>query len=177
MYYTATFAFVWLAVAKVPRGLGLAASAQRFVTVMATVWAGSQVRVKACHEPATSLPRAMPADMLCLLARKLVCDSCPTSRLGLQVTKVPRAAAALVLAPIVDRLMAWLQRVTKLESRRQVGGGRRVEASSGAAAHPAPHPSSPNLAAACTAQVFGWFVACCLGLALTLFSVVVLAWA
>ena len=42
-YYTATFAFVWLAVAKVPRGLGLAATAQRFVTVMAAVWAGSQV--------------------------------------------------------------------------------------------------------------------------------------
>ena len=45
MYYTATFAFVWLAVAKVPRGLGLAASAQKFVAVMATVWAGSQVNL------------------------------------------------------------------------------------------------------------------------------------
>lgn len=102
IYYTATFAFFWLVVAKVPRGLGLAASAQKFLTVMAAVWAGSQV------------------------------------------TKVPRAAAALVLAPVVDRLMAWLQRVGKLESRR---------------------------------QVFGFFVACCLGLAFTLFSVVVLAWA
>ncbi|PRW60029.1 TY4B-J: Transposon Ty4-J Gag-Pol poly [Chlorella sorokiniana] len=99
LYYTATFAFFWLVVAKVPRGLGLAVTAQKFLTVMAAVWAGSQV------------------------------------------TKVPRAAAALVLAPLVDRLMAWLQRVGKLESRR---------------------------------QVFGFFVAGCLGLAFTLFSVVVL---
>ncbi len=44
LYYTATFAFFWLAVAKVPRGLGLAATAQKFLTVMAAVWAGSQVR-------------------------------------------------------------------------------------------------------------------------------------
>lgn len=41
----------------------------------------------------------------------------------LQVTKAPRAAAALVLAPAVDRLMGWLQRVCNLQSRRQVGRG------------------------------------------------------
>lgn len=90
--------------------------------------------------------------MLCLGCAGMQVDMqrLPTPRLRLQVTKVPRAAAALVLAPVVDRLMAWLQRVTKLESRRQVGGGRRVGASGGAAAHPAPsgqaHQTLPLLA-------------------------------
>ncbi|PSC71015.1 TY4B-J: Transposon Ty4-J Gag-Pol poly [Micractinium conductrix] len=39
---------------------------------------------------------------------------------GSQVTKLPRAAAAVLLAPLVDRGMAWLQRVLGLRTRRAV---------------------------------------------------------
>ncbi|KAL4429345.1 hypothetical protein ABPG77_005119 [Micractinium sp. CCAP 211/92] len=39
---------------------------------------------------------------------------------GSQVTKAPRAAAALFLAPLVDRGMAWLQRSLGLRTRRAV---------------------------------------------------------
>ncbi|KAL4458659.1 hypothetical protein ABPG75_013524 [Micractinium tetrahymenae] len=39
---------------------------------------------------------------------------------GSQVTKAPRAAAALMLAPLVDRGMAWLQRSLGLRTRRAV---------------------------------------------------------
>ena len=39
---------------------------------------------------------------------------------GSQVTKAPRAAAALMLAPLVDRLMGALQGALGLRSRRQV---------------------------------------------------------
>ena len=107
------------------------------------------------------------------------------------MTKAPRAAAALVLAPLVDRLMGWLQRVCNLQSRRQVGRGGVGKGhsrgpSGGANGWPARRrgawplqagPRLPGSAPPRPAQVFGWFVACCLGLALTLFSVVVLAWA
>lgn len=43
---------------------------------------------------------------------------------GSQVTKAPRAAAALMLAPLVDRGMAWLQRILGLRTRRSVRLGR-----------------------------------------------------
>lgn len=44
LYYSGAFLFFWVYVFKVERGLGLAATAQRFAAVMASVWAGSQVR-------------------------------------------------------------------------------------------------------------------------------------
>jgi hypothetical protein len=47
---------------------------------------------------------------------------------GSQVTKAPRAAAALMLAPLVDRLMGALQEALGLRSRRQVS---QVEPHSG----------------------------------------------
>lgn len=43
LYYTASFLLVWTLVAKVPQGLGAAAAVRSFLTVFATVWAGSQV--------------------------------------------------------------------------------------------------------------------------------------
>jgi len=61
IYYSGAFLFVWLYVLPSPGGLGFRASAQRFISVFASVWAGSQV------------------------------------------TKLPRAAGALLLAPMVDR--------------------------------------------------------------------------
>lgn len=144
IYYTATFAFFWLVVAKVPRGLGLAASAQKFLTVMAAVWAGSQVRERhalgglgwlravpvCCAVPHSTAMLEALEGLCCVQMRSSTCCLLWCSALGAtstllsppQVTKVPRAAAALVLAPVVDRLMAWLQRVGKLESRRQVRG-------------------------------------------------------
>lgn len=39
---------------------------------------------------------------------------------GSQVTKAPRAAVAVMLAPLVDRLMGKLQSALGLRSRRQV---------------------------------------------------------
>lgn len=41
---------------------------------------------------------------------------------GSQVTKAPRAALALALAPLVDRLMGVLQRVLGLKSKNSVFG-------------------------------------------------------
>ncbi|CAN0843644.1 hypothetical protein LINGRAHAP2_LOCUS3964 [Linum grandiflorum] len=42
-YYLTTFLFVWLYVAPAPGKMGFSAAAQRFLKVMAMVWAGSQV--------------------------------------------------------------------------------------------------------------------------------------
>lgn len=41
---------------------------------------------------------------------------------AVQVTKAPRAAAALMLAPLVERLMEWMQHVLGLKTRRAVRG-------------------------------------------------------
>ncbi len=79
-YYISAFLFFWFAVAKVPAGQGLAATARAVAGVMAGVWAGSQV------------------------------------------TKAARAAAALMLAPLVDRLMGGLQRRLRLRTKRAVSG-------------------------------------------------------
>eukprot|EP00899_Mesostigma_viride_P004406 jgi/Mesvir1/13967/Mv12430-RA.1 len=43
LYYIGAFLFVWIYVVKVPRGLGVLAASQKFVSVMAIVWAGSQL--------------------------------------------------------------------------------------------------------------------------------------
>lgn len=37
------FVFVWVVVAKVPRGIGAAAASRRLAEVLAITWAGSQV--------------------------------------------------------------------------------------------------------------------------------------
>ncbi|KAL3158628.1 hypothetical protein ABBQ32_011380 [Trebouxia sp. C0010 RCD-2024] len=42
-YYITAFLIFWTRVAKVPKGLGLAEAAKRFVGVMSLTWAGSQV--------------------------------------------------------------------------------------------------------------------------------------
>ncbi|CAL1377118.1 unnamed protein product [Linum trigynum] len=42
-YYLTTFLFVWLYVAPAPGKMGFSAAAERFLKVMAMVWAGSQV--------------------------------------------------------------------------------------------------------------------------------------
>ncbi|CAJ1958707.1 unnamed protein product [Sphenostylis stenocarpa] len=42
-YYLATFLFVWFYIAPAPAKMGYAAAVQRFLKVMAMVWAGSQV--------------------------------------------------------------------------------------------------------------------------------------
>jgi len=80
VYYTATFLFVWLYVAKVPQGAGAASAAKSFLAVFGTVWAGSQV------------------------------------------TKLARAAGAVVLAPIVDRALDVVQSTLKLKSKQQAFG-------------------------------------------------------
>ena len=102
---------------------------------------------------------------------------------GSQVTKAPRAAAALMLAPLVDRLMGALQRALGLRSRRQVSQGReRVEVVA------PPQCQRQAWFGQCTEdrqhctplgvwlQVFFVFVAGCVALALTMFAAVVLAW-
>lgn len=42
-YYLTTFLFVWFYIAPAPAKMGYAAAVQRFLKVMAMVWAGSQV--------------------------------------------------------------------------------------------------------------------------------------
>ncbi|XP_068498681.1 uncharacterized protein [Phaseolus vulgaris] len=42
-YYLTTFLFVWFYIAPAPTKMGYAAAVQRFLKVMAMVWAGSQV--------------------------------------------------------------------------------------------------------------------------------------
>ncbi|XP_028790107.1 uncharacterized protein LOC114746093 [Neltuma alba] len=42
-YYLATFLFVWLYVVPAPKRMGYLAAVERFLKVMAMVWAGSQV--------------------------------------------------------------------------------------------------------------------------------------
>lgn len=55
LYYTAAFYLVWRYVAKVPRGLGVTATAAKCADVVAITWVGSQ---------ATKLPRIAGAVML-----------------------------------------------------------------------------------------------------------------
>ncbi|CAL8464525.1 g4060 [Coccomyxa elongata] len=43
IYYTAMFTYMWTVVYKVPRGLGFAAAARKFVEVFGITWAGSQL--------------------------------------------------------------------------------------------------------------------------------------
>ncbi|BDA49605.1 hypothetical protein COCOBI_14-2240 [Coccomyxa sp. Obi] len=43
LYYTAMFTYMWTVVYKVPRGLGFAAAARKFVEVFGITWAGSQL--------------------------------------------------------------------------------------------------------------------------------------
>ncbi|CAG9463677.1 unnamed protein product [Pedinophyceae sp. YPF-701] len=43
LYYTCTFLFIWVYVARVPRGLGATQAAIKFTEVLALTWAGSQV--------------------------------------------------------------------------------------------------------------------------------------
>eukprot|EP00898_Chlorokybus_atmophyticus_P005368 jgi/Chlat1/5832/Chrsp4S00493 len=82
LYYTVAFLVVWTTVVKVPRSLGLAGAAQRFVQVMAMVWAGSQI------------------------------------------TKLPRAAGAVVLAPFVDgALTVFMERCVWSNSCRVFWAG------------------------------------------------------
>lgn len=38
---------------------------------------------------------------------------------GSQVTKIPRAACALVCAPLMDRVLAWVSNALRLKSKRQ----------------------------------------------------------
>eukprot|EP00249_Psilotum_nudum_P001025 c13289_g1_i1 orf=243-941(-) len=49
LYYLGMFLFVWLYVAPSPGGLGYRGAAERFIKILALVWAGSQI---------TKLPRA-----------------------------------------------------------------------------------------------------------------------
>ncbi|KAL3629950.1 hypothetical protein CASFOL_026262 [Castilleja foliolosa] len=74
-YYITTFLVVWLYVAPAPGRMGYVAAVERFLKVMAMVWAGSQV------------------------------------------TKLIRAAGALVLAPFVDRGLSWI--TAKFEFKSQ----------------------------------------------------------
>lgn len=98
-----------------------------------------------------------------------------------QVTKVPRAAGAVLLAPLVGRLMDWLQQRLGLKTRRAVRQRcgrpwmqarkcrRRLAAEQAAV--------GSSGAPCCLLQVFGVFVAGCVALALALFGATVLAWA
>jgi len=75
-YYTAAFYLIWCHVARVPRGLGIVATAKKCAEVAALTWAGSQA------------------------------------------TKLPRAAGAMLLAPLVDTGAVVLQQSLGLRRRR-----------------------------------------------------------
>lgn len=68
VYYVTAFLFFWTHVAKVPRGLGLAETAKRFVGVMSLTWAGSQVTKVA--RIAAALAMAPVLDGVCLRAQQ-----------------------------------------------------------------------------------------------------------
>ncbi|KAA6420523.1 MAG: hypothetical protein FRX49_09684 [Trebouxia sp. A1-2] len=68
VYYTTAFLFFWTHVAKVPRGLGLAETAKRFVGVMSLTWAGSQVTKVA--RIAAALALAPLLDNACHMAQQ-----------------------------------------------------------------------------------------------------------
>ena len=100
---------------------------------------------------------------------------------GSQVTKAPRAAAALMLAPLVDLLMGALQRTLGLRSRRQVsrpasGGTEAVGQQCQRGSATAPRTAGIAPPPGRWLQVFFVFVAGCVALALTMFAAVVVAW-
>ncbi|DBB02061.1 TPA: hypothetical protein ACH3X1_000636 [Trebouxia sp. C0004] len=68
VYYITAFLFFWTHVAKVPRGLGLAETAKRFVGVMSLTWAGSQVTKVA--RIAAALALAPLLDNVCHVAQQ-----------------------------------------------------------------------------------------------------------
>jgi hypothetical protein len=59
LYYTFAFLFVWLCVAKVPAGLGVAGAARRFAEVFALTWGGSQLTKAARAAGALALAPAV----------------------------------------------------------------------------------------------------------------------
>jgi hypothetical protein len=158
-YYSCTFLFVWVYVAKVPHGLGLQGAALKFLEVFALTWGGSQVinregglthvpilmeqraglRVAglSCRRPdlrkrgagwghsSRSLaasqhvtPAVVATYALYYKSWYTICYRwiCP------QVTKVARAAGALALAPLVDRLLDGARGALQLQSKRQAFG-------------------------------------------------------
>jgi hypothetical protein len=54
-YYSCMFLFVWVYVAKVPAGLGLAGAARKFLEVFALTWGGSQVGAPRAGAPAAGV--------------------------------------------------------------------------------------------------------------------------
>lgn len=100
----------------------------------------------------------------------------------MQVTKAPRAAAALMLAPIVDKWIAWLQQRTPLKTRKAVSGEGSGPRLRGGLLWPGQRqcfrvplqPANPNPT---PLQVFFVFLATCISLAFTVFGATVVAWA
>lgn len=147
-YYSCMFLFVWVYVAKVPPGLGLRGAAVKFLEVFALTWGGSQVRAlgslltrrgaaaaqrgpvaargKAARRAASWRQGCAGRTSSAAHARRArgaePAESRPRRGAVAQVTKVARAAGALALAPVVDRLLEGVQSLLRLESKRHAFG-------------------------------------------------------
>lgn len=125
---------------------------------------------------ATATAGTLPSCSTALLC-PAVKNAGPSLHVGSQVSKAPRAAGALLLAPLVDRLLSLLEARLGLRSRQQVGG----------------HAYSLHMPSRCRCelllgveglrccsprtQAFLVVLGCCLAFAAALFCGVVLAWA